>query len=63
MAMKSSNSAGEDEISSKILKTLANLILDPLTHCVNLSILTGTVPHKTKIAKIIPIYKSGKKKR
>ena len=61
MAMKSSNSAGEDEISSKILKAIANEIVEPLAHCINLSLLTGIVPCKTKIAKITPIYKSGDK--
>lgn len=61
MALKSSNSAGEDEISSKILKSIAKEIIEPLTHCINLSLLTGTVPKMTKIAKIIPIFKAGDK--
>ena len=61
MAMKNSNSAGQDEISSKILKSIANEIVEPLAHCINLSLLTGIVPRNAKIAKIIPIYKSGDK--
>ena len=61
MAMKNSNSAGEDEISGKILKAIANEIVEPLAHCINLSLLSGIVPSKTKIAKIIPIFKSGNK--
>lgn len=61
MALKSSNSAGEDEIRSKILKSITKEIIEPLTHSINLSLLTGTVHKMTKIAKIIPILKSGDK--
>ena len=61
MSMKNSNSAGEDEISSRILKAIANVIVEPLAYCINLSLLSGIVPCKTKIAKIIPIFKSGDK--
>jgi hypothetical protein len=31
----------------------------PLTHIINLSLATGVVPQKMKIAKVIPIFKSG----
>ena len=43
MTMKPSNSAGKDEISSKILKSIANDIAQPLAHCINLSLLTVIV--------------------
>ena len=57
--MKSSQ--GFDNISTKLLKSTIDEILIPLTHIINLSMQSGTVPEKMKIAKIIPIYKSGKK--
>ena len=38
MALNSSNSSGEDEISSKILKSIAKEIIKPLVHCINLSL-------------------------
>ena len=57
--MKSSQ--GFDNISTKLLKSTIDEILIPLTHIINLSIQSATVPEKIKIAKIIPIYKSGEK--
>ena len=53
------NSApGFDEISVKILKEVINVIITPITHLCNLSLLTGSVPDKIKIAKITPIHKA-----
>ena len=57
--MKSSQ--GFDNISTKLLKSTIDEILIPLTHIINLSMQSGTVPEKMKIAKIISIYKSGEK--
>lgn len=61
MNMKSSNSAGIDGISSKILKSISSIITAPLTHCINLSLLSGVVPQIAKIARITPVFKSGDK--
>ena len=55
------SSQGFDNISTKLLKSTIDEILIPLTHIINLSMQNGTVPEKMKIAKIIPIYKSGEK--
>ena len=33
--------------------------MEPLLHIYNLSFLSGAVPNKLKIAKVIPIYKKG----
>uniref|UniRef100_A0A6Q2ZN45 Reverse transcriptase domain-containing protein n=1 Tax=Esox lucius TaxID=8010 RepID=A0A6Q2ZN45_ESOLU len=57
--LRSSNTTGVDGISSKIMKAVANIIVEPLAYCINLFLSTGNVPKMTKIAKIIPIYKSG----
>ena len=31
----------------------------PITHVMNLSIINGVVPNELKVAKVVPIYKSG----
>ena len=54
---KQNKSAGNDNIGNHIIKKLANEIAHPLTCIFNLSISTGIVPEKLKIAKVIPIYK------
>ena len=59
--LKMKSSQGFDNISTKLLKFTIDEILIPLTHIINLSMQSGTVPEKMKIAKIIPIYKSGEK--
>ena len=59
MDLKNSNTAGEDGISAKIVKAIANTILEPLTYCINLSLSTGIVPKRAKTARVIPLFKSG----
>ena len=59
--MKNTHTAGADGICSKILIAVTDLIVLPLAHCINFSLLHGVVPKVTKIARIIPIYKSGDK--
>ena len=44
-------------ISNFLLKKIINSIALPLSHIINLSILTGIVPNDLKIAKVVPIYK------
>ena len=50
-------SAGHDNIGNYIIKRVENEIVKPLTSIFNLSLSTGIVPDKTKIAKVIPVYK------
>ena len=49
--------AGNDNIGNFLVKKVANEIVEPLTRIFNLSISTGIVPDKLKIANVIPIYK------
>ena len=53
------NSCGYDDISSKLLKVIAPVIIKPLTLLINQVLNTGIFPDKLKIAKVIPIYKKG----
>ena len=52
-------SAGYDGIHSKVVKATYRYYLSPLTHVLNLSIQNGFFPDSMKLAKIVPIYKSG----
>ena len=54
-------SAGYDNIPMSIIKRSINSIFSPLTHIVNLSIVHGIVPNELKIARVVPIFKSGDK--
>ena len=53
MACKSSS--GVDEISSKVVKYLAQCILDP-SHCV--TVLVKHIPNNLKVALVTPVYKA-----
>lgn len=57
--LKSKMSHGHDNISTKIMKYVIMEIVQPLTYIFNLSLSTGVVPKEMKIAKIVPIHKSG----
>ena len=46
-----------DDIGNYITKRVAKEVVKPLTLIFNLSISTGVVPNKLKIAKVLPIYK------
>ena len=54
-------SVGPFSIPIKILKTLRVLLSKPLAYLYNRSFLTGVVPEKLKIARVIPVYKKGSK--
>ena len=53
------SAAGIDNISTKVLKHVAHIIIKPLTHLCNLSLSLGAVPKGLKSAKITPIFKVG----
>ena len=50
-----------DEIDMTIVKKVIDGILKPLTYICNLSFQTGKFPNKMKVAKVIPLYKTGDK--
>ncbi len=50
-------SFGYDRISTKLLKTIKDTTLRPITVIINQMLNTGIFPDKLKIAKVIPIFK------
>ena len=55
---KSKKSTGFDNIDSYIVKQIAPQIVNQLANIFNKSFLTGIVPTKLKIAKVIPLYRT-----
>ena len=53
------SSAGYDEMPALILKKCIDEYITPIMYLVNLSIRQGTFPSELKLAKVIPIFKSG----
>ena len=58
--MKNS-SAGQDGIDIKVIKSVINNLLQPLSHICNLSLTKGNIPNELKIARVVPIHKKGTK--
>lgn len=56
---KPKTSAGHDNISSKLLRDIKDIISSPLSLILNQSLCTGIFPDKLKVAKVIPLYKKG----
>jgi len=57
--LKPKLSQGHDNISTKLLKNTIDIIAKPLAHIYNQSFVNGIVPSDMKIAKVVPIFKSG----
>ena len=61
--VKPKKSKGHDELDMcLILKKLIPYIVVPLKHIFNLSLLNGVFPDSMKIARVIPLFKSGNTK-
>lgn len=58
MELKNSIS-GHDEICASLVKEVISSIIKPLTHIFAVSMETGIVPSDLKLAKVIPLFKSG----
>ena len=59
MNLKQTNTRGIDGIDAKILKLSAHVIAETLTYVYNLCISKNRIPKAFKVAKIIPIHKTG----
>ena len=56
---RSGTALGYDDISMNLIKESIDIIISPLTCIINLSITSGIVPKQLKIARVIPLLKSG----
>ena len=52
-------SSGYDSISATAVKNTATAFITPLTHIMNLSLSSGIFQEELKIARVIPLFKSG----
>ena len=59
MKLNKNKSTGPDNIGPKLIKFVLGEISDPLQYIYNLSFQQGTVPQKVKLAKVVPVCKSG----
>ena len=62
LSLKNNNSCGYDNINIKVIKAAIPFLSNPLSEIINNSLKTGIVPDNCKIAKIVPLFKSGDKK-
>ena len=60
-SLKRNKSTGLDGVSAKFLNDSAQTIFNQVTHIINLSINTSTVPSSLKCAKVVPLYKKDNK--
>ena len=60
-SLKVKKSPGPDGIKPAIIKLACNYLVKPLTYLYNVSFSTGKMPDVWKVAKVIPIFKSGEK--
>lgn len=60
--LRPTHSSGLDDIDPQIANSAIEATSIPLAKIINCSIVSGIVPSSLKIAKIIPIFKSGEKK-
>ena len=58
---KNGKSPGFDGVLCVLVKSVIHILCYPLCDIINLSLNTGIVPDKLKIAKVIPVYKKGSK--
>ena len=61
LSLNPKKAVGLDDLSSLFLRDGTNYILSPITHIINLSMISETVPDSFKEAKVVPIFKKGSK--
>ena len=60
--LKNKSTSGIDKLSNKLLKLIKDDLVEPLKIVINQSLKTGIFPDGLKVAKVIPIFKSGDNK-
>ena len=58
---KGKKSTDSNNLDMFLIKNIIDCIVKPLNYVCNLSLMTGKFPSKMKIAKVIPLFKSGDK--
>ena len=48
-----------DQITMSVIKEIIDLIVQPLMYITNLSLSSGSVPDQMKIARVVPLFKTG----
>ncbi len=61
-SMAGGTAAGDDGFNLELVKLNATILAQPLTYIYNLSLYTGIVPKRLKIAKVIPLFKKDDEK-
>ena len=56
-----SKACGHDDVSPIVVKACADVLSRPLQHIINLSFRQGVFPRAMKVAKVVPLHKSGDK--
>jgi hypothetical protein len=56
-SFENKTSTGHDNISTKLLKEISDIVSNPLSIIINKSLHTGIFPDRLKIARVIPIFK------
>jgi len=57
--LKNNSSPGLDNVPTNIIKFASEFISEPLAELINCSMKSGIFPDKLKVAKVIPIFKTG----
>ena len=58
-SFRAGTAAGYDQITMNVIKEKIDLIVQPLMYITNLSLSSGTVPDQMKIARVVPLFKTG----
>ena len=58
---KSKRSTDYSDINMSLIKKVITKIIKPFSYICNISLKTGVFPSKMKIAKVVPLLKSGEK--
>jgi hypothetical protein len=62
-SLRCTNSFGHDGLFSKLANCFIDCISHPLACIFNKSVYSGIMPHSMKIARVVPIFKSGDKSK
>ena len=58
-SFRSGAASGYDQITMNVVKETVDVEIQPLTYIIDLSLSSGVVPDQMKIARVIPLFKSG----